>query len=168
MAILHTTRLRLRPLLPEDLDVVHEHIYADPETMQYIIGGSRHSKTQTKISLDKMRRHVLLHGFGFMAAEYLPDRRFVGIGGLKHQGLTGEVEVGYVLEKGFWGRGLATELVGELLQYGFRTLALDRIVGVVMPGNQASARVLEKNQLRLEGTRRLYDMDLLYYAADRA
>jgi RimJ/RimL family protein N-acetyltransferase len=167
MAILHTARLILRPLLPEDLDVVHEHIYTDPETMRYIIGGSRQSKGQTKISLDKMRHHVLRHGFGFMAAEHLLDRQLVGIGGLKHQGLTGEVEVGYVLQKGFWGQGLATELVGELLQYGFQSLGLERIVGIVMPDNKASARVLEKNRLRLEGTRHLYNMDLLYYASNR-
>jgi RimJ/RimL family protein N-acetyltransferase len=165
--LLHTSRLRLRPLLPEDLDVMHETIYADPETMRYLIGGSRRSKVQTKLSLDRMRHHVLLHGFGFMAAEQRTDRRFVGLCGLKHLSLTGEVEVGYVLQKDFWGQGLATELVDTLLQYGFQTLALDRIVGVVMPGNKASARVLEKNSLHLEGIRHLYEMDLLYYATER-
>jgi ribosomal-protein-alanine N-acetyltransferase len=167
MPILHTSRLRLRPLLTEDLDVVHETLYADSETMRYIIGGRRKTKAQTKISLDKMRSHMVMHGFGLMVAEVLTDRSFVGLCGLKHLVPTKEVEVGYVLRKNFWGQGLATEVVGALLQYGFQTLGLDRIVGVIMPGNKASARVLEKNQLRLEGTRHLYDMDLLYYAANR-
>ena len=167
MPILHTDRLRLRPLHSEDLEVLHETIYADSETMRYIIGGSRKTKAQTKISFEKMRHHALVHGFGLMAAERLQDRDFVGLCGLKHLVQTGEVEVGYVLRKNFWGQGLATEVVGALLDFGFGKLGLKRIVGVTMPENKASARVLEKNQLRLEGTRHLYDMDLLYYAVQK-
>ena len=167
MPILHTSRLRLRPLLPEDLEVLHEGIYADAETMQYIIGGSRKTKEQTAISLKRMRHHLLAHGFGLMAAENRVDGSFLGLCGLKYLDCTSEVEVGYVLQKQYWGQGLATESVEALLQYGFQTLGLTRIVAVVMPGNQASARVLEKNQLQLEGLRRFYDTQLLYYVIGR-
>ena len=53
-----------------------------------------------------------------------------------------------------WGRGLATEAAGALVDFGFRDLALERIYAQVIAGNAASCRVLEKLGMLSEGIRR--------------
>ena len=44
----------------------------------------------------------------------------------------------------YWGIGIATESTTPVVKYGFDKLDLERIIGLVMPGNIASIRVLEK------------------------
>jgi len=53
-------------------------------------------------------------------------------------------EVGYWLGEEFWGRGVATEAVKAITEYGFATLELVRIFAVPLANNAASSRVLEK------------------------
>jgi RimJ/RimL family protein N-acetyltransferase len=56
----------------------------------------------------------------------------------------GEVDVAYRLLPAYWGQGLATEAALASVQYGFAKLGLKRIIGLAMPENVASIRVLEK------------------------
>lgn len=53
-------------------------------------------------------------------------------------------EVGYVLRPGYRGTGLMTRAVRLVIGFGFRTLGLDMIIGIVKPGNDASVGVLER------------------------
>ena len=53
-------------------------------------------------------------------------------------------DIGYRLHPDYWGKGLATEAARATLRYGFETLALDEVIALVLPGNAASIRVLEK------------------------
>jgi [ribosomal protein S5]-alanine N-acetyltransferase len=60
-------------------------------------------------------------------------------------------DMGYELDPAFWGRGYATEAARALLDHGFRVLGLHRIHAHCLAENAASARVLEKLGMRLEG-----------------
>jgi RimJ/RimL family protein N-acetyltransferase len=60
-------------------------------------------------------------------------------------------EIGYWLGEPFWGRGIATEVVRALTDFGFRTFDLCRIYACVFEWNPASMRVLEKAGYSLEG-----------------
>lgn len=59
--------------------------------------------------------------------------------------------LGYALDKRHNNKGYATEAVKLVVAYGFRKLALHRIEAGVMPGNDASIRVLEKAGFHKEG-----------------
>ena len=61
--------------------------------------------------------------------------------------------IGYMILTPFWSQGIGTEAVRKICGMAFQELALERIIGEVFPGNLASARVLEKNGFRLEGTK---------------
>jgi ribosomal-protein-alanine N-acetyltransferase len=61
-----------------------------------------------------------------------------------------EVEVGYVLAKSHWGRGLATEAARASRDYGFDVLGFDRLISVIRPDNLQSQRVALKNGMRFE------------------
>lgn len=63
-------------------------------------------------------------------------------------------DIGYVLRRDQWGRGIGSEVAAILLQFGFETLGLHRIEATCDPQNIASRRVLEKAGMKREGLRR--------------
>lgn len=60
-------------------------------------------------------------------------------------------EIGYFVGEEFWGRGIATEALKQMIDYGFSELKLRRISAGIMDYNKASARVLEKVGFQFEG-----------------
>ncbi len=83
-------------------------------------------------------------------------------------------ELGYWLGEAFWGRGLATEAVCAIVEWGFANFDIARIYAGVLEWNPASARVLEKAgfqyeaRLRQAVTKAGVTMDELMYAIVRA
>lgn len=65
-------------------------------------------------------------------------------------------ELGYVVAKSQWGKGIATEAVRQALQRGFSDLSIERIEAFVDPRNSGSVRVLEKAGLIREGILKSY------------
>jgi RimJ/RimL family protein N-acetyltransferase len=61
-----------------------------------------------------------------------------------------QAEIGFTLALGYQGRGYATEAVRALLDYGFRTLGLHRVVAVTDARNDAAARLLQRIGMRRE------------------
>ena len=62
-----------------------------------------------------------------------------------------EADIGFELAPEYWGRGYATEAAMAIVDFGFRELELHRISSWCIADNAASARVLERAGLRLEG-----------------
>ena len=54
-------------------------------------------------------------------------------------------ELGYTLNKAFWGQGIVPEAARMLLSLGFEKLALVRIYALHDQRNHRSGRVMEKN-----------------------
>ncbi|HEY5891656.1 MAG TPA: GNAT family protein [Chthoniobacterales bacterium] len=70
-------------------------------------------------------------------------------------GVTGHAaEIGYWLGEKFWGRGIMTEVLEAVTDWGFSTFGLVRIHASVFAHNPASARVLEKAGYLFEGIQR--------------
>ena len=80
-----------------------------------------------------------------------PGGSLVGLCGLAILRGAEEGEIWYLVEPESWGKGIATEAVTHLLDYGFGELGLHRIWATCLPENPASARVLEKVGMRKEG-----------------
>lgn len=62
--------------------------------------------------------------------------------------------LGYVLAGEWWGQGLATEVALMLKAFAFERLGIHRLEATCHPDNVASARVLTKAGLTLEGRMR--------------
>ena len=56
-----------------------------------------------------------------------------------------QAEVGYWIGEPYWGKGIATNAIRLITDYGFNELGLMRIVACVFEGNTASMHVLRKN-----------------------
>lgn len=63
-------------------------------------------------------------------------------------------EIGYWIGESFWGQGIATEAVRQMMEYTFYYFDIVRLYAEVFESNKASMRVLEKNGFYLEGVRR--------------
>jgi [ribosomal protein S5]-alanine N-acetyltransferase len=70
----------------------------------------------------------------------------VGVISLKNIDLVNKTAtLGYWIGEDYWGKGIATECVRLIIDYGFSKLELEEISAYVFPENEASIRVLEKN-----------------------
>ncbi len=59
-------------------------------------------------------------------------------------------ELGYWLAEPFWGQGIVTEAIRQVVEFAFTTYDIDRIFARPFGTNPASHRVLEKNHFILE------------------
>lgn len=56
-----------------------------------------------------------------------------------------QAEIGYWIGEAYWGKGIATNAIRLITDFGFNELGLMRIVACVFDGNAASMHVLRKN-----------------------
>ena len=151
MKILETERLVLRHLLPEDLDSLYA-LYCDPEVRRYFPEGVL-TYAETKEELEWfLHGHPTHPWLGLWATIHKTTHQFIGRCGLLPWTIDGraEVEIAYLIDKAWWGQGLATEAAQAILRYGFESLLYSRLVCMITPGNQASIRVAEKIGMRFE------------------
>ena len=164
MTSLETERLRLRPFREEDLEA-YAAIVADPETMMFM-GGPR-DRARAWADIAWCLGHWTLRGYGLWAAEEKASGALVGrIGLLNPEGWPG-LEVGWLMARQNWGRGLATEGGRASLAYAFEALGAKHVISLIRPGNTASIRVAEKLGERPERSVELFGEETLVYGIAR-
>ena len=121
------------------------------QRLMALIGGVR-SAAATAEYLERNLRHWSDHGFGIWILRDPITRQVIGRAGLRHLTIEGmqEVELAYALFPEFWGRGLATDAARACVTIGRDWLGLHSVVGLVLPANVASQRVLRKASLTPE------------------
>lgn len=60
-------------------------------------------------------------------------------------------ELGYAMLPEFWGKGIMSEAIQAVLEFGFNTMGFNSIEADINPANEASARILLKNGFVKEG-----------------
>lgn len=139
---LKTPRVDLRQVNHDDLAMVFA-FNASLETLRFV---AREPYTELIQAEEKIQG--FLDGYlarkGIWWTYVLRDSgRSMGYGGLfEVDPEEGSAEVGYGLLPEFWGRGYITEIVGEMVRFGFQEMELALIHALVVPGNTASEKVL--------------------------
>lgn len=151
MKILETERLLFRRLVMDDLDALYK-LYSDPEVRQYYPEGVlNYEETREELEwfLNGHPKHPEL---GLWATVHKPSGKFIGRSGLLPWTIEGrhEVEIAYLLDKEFWGQGLASEGALAIRDYALKKLGLPRLVCLIDPKNIASQKVAEKIGMTLE------------------
>lgn len=86
---------------------------------------------------------------------FLKEERNALVGIIEVMDIRKKVEcatVGYYLAESYWGKGIATESLGLLVDFLFKTVGFNRLQAEVMVENESSKRVLVKNGFQKEGT----------------
>ena len=87
------------------------------------------------------------------------DDAYAGdIGFFGYDGKARRVELGYKLDRAYWGRGVVSAFIAMIVPWGFRERGYNRIEAYVEPGNPGSAKALLKNGFSLEGVLREYEI----------
>jgi RimJ/RimL family protein N-acetyltransferase len=148
--IIETPRLGMREIREHDAEDFFA-LCTDPRVMRYVVDE------EAPRDVAEMRQRVIdypdyaEHGFGRWACIHKETNRFMGFTGLKRlDDFDGQVDLGYRFFPEFWGQGYATESGLPCVRYGHDVLGLERIIGLVLPDNVASARVLVKCGMSFE------------------
>ena len=142
--VLKTERLTLRPWRLSDADDLYE--YASVDGVGQMAGWKPHESRAE--SLERVRHFI--EGKKTFALEY--DGKVIGSLGIEryNEEKLPEFadkrcrEIGYVLSKAYWGRGLMPEAVQRVIAYLFQEVKLDAIICGHFLSNRQSARVQEK------------------------
>ena len=140
-----TDRLNLRPWRESDLEDFYE--YARVEGVGEKAGWNHHqSPEESQRILSSFIRNKKT-----FALELKENGKVIGSLGLEPRdedaGLPVELqgrEIGYVLSKDYWGRGLMPEAVGAVISYCFEMLDFDYLTCGHFDHNDRSRRVVEK------------------------
>ena len=142
--VLKTKRLVLRPWRQEDLDDFFE--YASVDGVGQMAGWTPHqNKEESQQILDSFINHKKTFALeydekviGSLGIEEYDEVKFPELSDLNCR------EIGYVLAKDYWGKGLMPEAVKEVIRYLFEDVKLDVILCGHFLNNKQSARVQEK------------------------
>ena len=162
-----TPKLILREYKSPDLEFFLPML-ADREVIRYLLLTNPWPRESVEKWLNSCQRGWDHKGYGFWILEHKADGRPIGWGGLNWLPDTEETEVLYALDKPYWGQGLATEVARFSVNYGFEVVGLEEIIGLVVPENTASARVLEKAGLLPTGRAQYFGFELMRYALSAA
>jgi ribosomal-protein-alanine N-acetyltransferase len=140
--IAQTPRLIIREFLPEEENIYLDH-FTDEEVCLYI--PKRTTAERINIFRTALANYTDNKQLGIWGMFNKADGDFVGSCLLRFfNNETDVVEVGYSLERKYWGQGMGTEMVEAMIAHGFNNADTVAVVGVTVLENIASQRVLEK------------------------
>lgn len=144
---LETDRLILRPWEQADLQDFYE--YASVPGVGEMAGWQHHESLQKSQQI----LNLFIEGKKTFALVYKENGKVIGSLGLEereddeYEHLYGR-EIGYVLSKDYWGRGLMCEAVKAVMAYCFSQLNYDILTCGHFIHNHQSQRVIEKSGFR--------------------
>ena len=151
---LHTLRLTLRRMMVTDTADMYEYASRQDVT-RYLTWYSHPDRNYTREYLQYIAGRYRAGMFYDWAIVYEADGKMIGTCGFTaFDAASDSAEIGYVLNPDYWGRGIATEAVSEVLRFGFEEMHLHRIEAKFMEGNDASRHVMEKVGMTFEGMSR--------------
>lgn len=143
---LETERLLLRPVTLADAEEMFEY-GSDEETVTFVF--PRHQTI--KDTKESIATYFMSSPFGKYGIELKATGRLIGTIDLRVEDHHNNGEIGYTLNKAFWGHGYTPEAAKKLLALGFEDLKLMRIFAAHDIDNPQSGQVMEKLGMKIEG-----------------
>ena len=155
---LHTERLILRKITPEVLSYVHATLNDD--ALLEFFGTDEKGLEKQK---DKFAKGMVTFNRTFTNFQLLDkmSRKVIGNCGFHTwYPLHNRAEIGYDITESYRRKGLMTEAVDAVLNYGFNQMGLHRVEALTATYNDASMKIIQHFNFSLEGTlREHYNVD---------
>ncbi|WP_245833041.1 GNAT family N-acetyltransferase [Oceanobacillus timonensis] len=142
-ANLITERLIMRQFSEKDIKEFYE-IVKKHEVGKWLGLGKGMSLGEAEGYVNKMIKHWTEHQFGVWALINTDSEEIMGHCGLRFIDDTEDIEIIYLLDPKFWGKGYATEVGKEVIQYAFNYLGVDQLMARVRKNNRKSKKVIDK------------------------
>lgn len=154
MPVLDTERLRIRKLTMHDASDIFAYSQ-DPQVARHVLWDAHRSIGESRAYLRYMLRKYRMNEPASWGIEWKATGQIIGtIGFMWIQSDNAAAEVGYSLSRTFWGKGIMTEALKAVIDYGFCNLNLNRIEAIHEVDNPASGAVMRKSGMQFEGTLR--------------
>ena len=163
---IQTPRLMLRPWAATDAEAWFSMLQEEG-ILRYFPDSRPPPREEADAYILRHREHWDKRGYGHWAVVTPDNGEVVGWSGLEHLPELDETEVAYLLSKRVWGRGYASEAASAAIRFGFESIGLAQIIGLVHRDNIASISVLEKCGLRFSDRVTLWGMELSRYRIQR-
>ncbi len=136
--ILETERLLIRRLGPGDEEFILE-LLNEPAFIQNISDrGVRSLSDAAAYIQNGPAASYEKFGFGLFWTGLKDSGVPVGICGLLKRDCLDDVDIGFAFLKRFWNNGYAFEAASAVMEYGWKTVGLKRLVAITAPHNEGS------------------------------
>ena len=163
MSMLATARLRLRPLVRDDVDALLR-FYNDPAVRRYLWDNQKVSAETVRDIVAESENCFREIGAGFFAIEMLDTPgELVGFCGYRRFENTDQPELLYGILPEFWGQGFVTEAATAVLRHGFHVCGMQRVIAATDTPNQRSVQVLQRLGLFFSERREYHGLDTVFY-----
>ena len=156
--ILETERLILRQLAVTDAQDYFRFM-SDEENIHYYDPAPMTQIEQAEQSIERHRRRFAQQEALRWGITVKGENRVIGNGGYSFDADNHLAVLSYILSKSYWNKGIMTEALSTIIQFGFEHILVHRMEAQVAYPNLASARLLEKLGFQEEG--RLRDRQLV-------
>jgi ribosomal-protein-alanine N-acetyltransferase len=147
---LTTPRLVLRPLEMSDAQAVFAYA-RDEQVARYLSWRAHRTLADSRQFLAETLARYAVGRPASWGIELAADARLIGTAGFVNvSAREGRAEIGYVLARDYWGQGLASEAVREIIRFALIELGLSRVEARCHVDNVASQRLLERCGLHFE------------------
>ncbi|MDB5124889.1 MAG: anhydro-N-acetylmuramic acid kinase [Mucilaginibacter sp.] len=144
--VAQTPRIIIREFLPEEEDIYLNH-FNDELVTQYLPVRSRDERIN--FFRKALEQYAVNKKLGTWGIFNKVGGEFIGSCLLRPFNTEpGIVEVGYSMERKYWGMGIGTEMATAMVAHGFTDENTSEIVAVTILENIGSQRVLEKAGLK--------------------
>ena len=152
LPVIETDRLLLRTLRMADAEDIFEWV-SDPQVTAYLFWRAHQSIEDSRDFI----AWVTADNFACWGVVLAKNSKVIGNCFLHNVNFEHKrAEIAFNIARKYWGKGYATETAQAVIQFGFEGWHLNRIEGTCMVENRASARVMEKAGMTLEGILRKY------------
>ncbi|MCH4886851.1 GNAT family N-acetyltransferase [Acidaminobacter sp. JC074] len=161
---LRSKRLIFEPLSEDILNDMHTYV-SDEDVSRFIGWPLTKELEETKDYLNKLFENEKNKTHEYASMVF--DGRHIGTVMLFNFSYEAKnLEIGYVMHRDFWHKGLMTEAVSLMMDYIEKETDFHKVCARVVSGNMASGKVLEKNGFDREGLLKdQYYIDNKYYDA---
>ena len=137
---LYTERTTISPISKKDIPEILE-MYAEPDSFKYILPHKDKTEVHYQDFLNgKIESNNIT--IGFWTVRLKETNSFIGTVNLNQFQGTGMTHIGCHLKRTFWNKGFATELMIQLIDYGFENRNLKAIHGIVEENNLVSSKLM--------------------------
>jgi len=149
--ILYTKSLILKKMTLKDAEDLFEYA-SDPEVTKYVTWAPHKSIDDSIDFLKSVLRRYENNEVSEWGIVYKENNKFIGTCGyVLWVPVHSLAEIAIALSGEYWGKGLMTEAVKEVIKYGFEKMNLNRIYARCFMENIGSQKVLEKVGMKFEG-----------------
>ena len=148
---LYTKSLMLRKITLEDAQDIFGYS-KDPEVTRFVTWEPHKSIDDSINFLKSVIQRYENNEPSDWGIIYKENNKFIGTCGyVLWVPVHSLAEIAYALSREYWGKGLVTEAVKEVIKHGFEKMNLNRIYARCFVENIGSQKVLEKVGMKFEG-----------------